>query len=252
MAHAKLHVEEHQESRHWKFWSEGLLLLGLIVVLLWFDRGIALLEPIVGPPVSNVQLWNLQELFLQHLTIVAIATTASFLMAFGLASIVHITRFESLKSNLLSLCGFGETFPTAAIIALLVPLMGYGMESVVIALFIYGLMPIFTNTIQGLESVPKQISEAADGMGLTPLQKYFTVELKLGRPFVLGGVRLSLIVNIAAATIGAVVGAGGLGMPIMSGIRIYDPILIMKGALPLILLALLVDGLFRKLEKQVY
>lgn len=226
--------------------------MALIAVLFWFDKGTALLAPIIGPPVSNVQLWNLQELFLQHLTIVAIATAGSFLMAFGLASVVHIGRFDALKSNLLSLCGFGETFPTAAIIALLVPLMGYGMESVVIALFIYGLMPIFTNTIEGLESVPKQIGEAADGMGLTPLQKYFTVELKLGKPYILAGVRLSLIVNIAAATIGAVVGAGGLGMPIMSGIRIYDPILIMKGALPVIFLALLVDGAFRKLEKHVY
>ena len=128
--------------------------------------------------------------------------------------------------------------------------MGYGMESVVIALFIYGLMPIFTNTIEGLESIPGQISEAADGMGLTPFQKYSKVELKLGMPFILAGIRISLIVNIAAATIGAVVGAGGLGMPIMSGIRIYDPILIMKGALPVILLALIVDGLFRKLERK--
>lgn len=230
--------------------SEVLLLVLLVVVVLYFDQGVALLKPLIGEPVSNVSQWSLEELFLQHLAITMIATASSFALAFGLGSFVHIRRLEQLKSNLLSFCGFGETFPTAALIALLVPLLGYGMESVVIALFIYGLMPIFTNTIEGLESVPRQIVEAADGMGLTPVQKYTKVELKLGMPFILAGVRISLIVNIAAATIGAVVGAGGLGMPIMSGIRIYDPILIMKGALPVILLALIVDGLFRKLEKQ--
>jgi osmoprotectant transport system permease protein len=231
------------------FQTEAVLLVLLFITVFWFDQGVSLLKPLIGTPKSNVSVWNLAELFSQHVTIVAIATSASFLLAFGLGSWVHIKRYDQLKSNLLSFSGFGETFPTAALIALLVPLLGYGMESVVIALFVYGLMPIFTNTIEGLESIPKQISEAADGMGLTPVQKFGYVELKMGMPFILAGVRISLIVNIAAATIGAVVGAGGLGMPIMSGIRIYDPILIMKGALPVILLALLVDGALRKLEK---
>lgn len=229
--------------------TEAFLLGFLFVTVLWFDQLVSLLKPLVGTPKSNVSVWNLGELFFQHIAIVVVATSASLILAFGLASWVHIKRYDQLKSNLLSFCGFGETFPTAALIALLVPLLGYGMESVVIALFVYGLMPIFTNTIEGLESIPKQIGEAADGMGLTPLQKYFHVELKMGMPYILAGIRISLIVNIAAATIGAVVGAGGLGMPIMSGIRIYDPILIAKGALPVILLALLVDGLFRKMEK---
>jgi len=231
------------------FQTEVALLALLFITVFWFDQGVAILKPLIGAPKSNVSVWNLAELFTQHVIIVAIATSASFILAFGLGSWVHIRRYSQLKSNLLSLCGFGETFPTAALIALLVPLLGYGMESVVIALFVYGLMPIFTNTMEGLESIPKQISEAADGMGLTPAQKYSTVELKMGMPYILSGVRISLIVNIAAATIGAIVGAGGLGMPIMSGIRIYDPILIMKGALPVILLALLVDGFLRKLEK---
>jgi len=229
--------------------TEMALLVLLFVTVFWFDQLVAILKPLIGTPKSNVSVWNLGELFFQHMAIVTIATSASLILAFGLGSWVHIKRFDQLKSNLLSFCGFGETFPTAALIALLVPLLGYGMESVVIALFVYGLMPIFTNTIEGLESIPKQIGEAADGMGLTPIQKYGYVELKMGMPYILTGIRISLIVNIAAATIGAVVGAGGLGMPIMSGIRIYDPILIMKGALPVILLALLVDGLFRKMEK---
>lgn len=244
----KLELKRSGKPNSRSFKSEMVLLGLLILVVFWFDQGVSLLEPWIGKPISNVQLWDLKQLFLQHLAIVAVATTGSFLLAFGLGSIVHIGRLNQMKSNLLSFCGFGETFPTAAIIALLVPLLGYGMESVVIALFIYGLMPIFTNTIEGLESVPKQISEAADGMGLTAVQKYRIVELKMGRSYILAGIRISLIVNIAAATIGAVVGAGGLGMPIMSGIRIFDPILIMKGALPVILLALLVDGFFRKLE----
>ncbi|NCB41947.1 MAG: ABC transporter permease [Clostridia bacterium] len=245
----KILIKNNRKNKTFSYMSETILFVLLFITVFWFDQGVAFLEPLIGTPKSNIQLWNLEELFLQHVSIVIMATTASLIVAFGLGSWVHVSRFEQLKSNLLSFCGFGETFPTAAIIALLVPLLGYGMESVVIALFIYGLMPIFTNTVEGLESIPKKIGEAADGMGLTPIQKYRTVELKMGLPFILTGIRISLIVNIAAATIGAVVGAGGLGMPIMSGLRIYDPILIMRGALPVILLALLVDGFFRKLEE---
>jgi len=137
--------------------SEAVLIVFLFMTVLWFDQGVAILEPLIGKTKTNLQGWNLQELFFQHVGIVVMATTASFVLAFGLGSWVHIRRLEQLKSNLLSFCGFGETFPTAALIALLVPLLGYGMESVVIALLIYGLMPIFTNTVEGLESIPKQI-----------------------------------------------------------------------------------------------
>lgn len=233
------------------FWSGQALLLALLVFsVLEFDRLARWLAPLIGKTPPRLEVWSLPELFVQHMAIVALASGSAFVLAFGLACLVHIRRMENLKRTLVSLCGFGVTFPTAALIALAVPLLGYGRESVVLALFIYGLMPVFVNTIEGLESTPPEIRQAADGMGFSPWQRFLRIEFPLGLPMVLAGLRVSLIISIAAASIGAIVGAGGLGMPIISGIRIFEPVLILKGALPLTLLALLVDSIMRRLENR--
>lgn len=233
------------------FWTWQLVLLGFLgFAVLEFDLLASWLSPWIGSPPGRLEVWSLPELFAQHLLIVALASGASFVLAFGLASMVHVLRLGHLRRSLVSLCGFGVTFPTAALIALAVPLLGYGRESVILALFIYGLMPVFINTLEGLEGSPPEIREAADGMGFTAWERYRRIELPLGMPLVLAGLRVSLIINIAAASIGAVVGAGGLGMPIISGIRIFEPMLILKGALPLTLLALLVDSLLRRCESR--
>jgi osmoprotectant transport system permease protein len=237
------------KARGAAFWAGQALLLAFLVFSVFeYDRLARWLAPLIGKTPPRLEVWSLPELFAQHLAIVALASGAAFILAFGLASLVHIRRMENLKRTLVSVCGFGVTFPTAALIALAVPLLGYGRESVVLALFIYGLMPVFINTIEGLESAPAEIREAADGMGFSPWERFLRIELPLGMPMVLAGLRVSLIISIAAASIGAVVGAGGLGMPIISGIRIFEPVLILKGALPLTLLALLVDSLLRRLE----
>ena len=129
-------------------------------------------------------------------------------------------------------------------------MLGYGQTPVVIALGFYGLLPILRNTIQGLDAVPGQVLLAADGMGMTPAQRLLRVQLPLAMPAILAGIRTTVIINISAATLGAAVGAGGLGVLIVNGIRSMDVTMIIKGALPVSLLALLASSLFDMLEKR--
>ena len=129
-------------------------------------------------------------------------------------------------------------------------MLGYGQTPVVIALVFYGLLPILRNTIQGLDAVPGQVLLAADGMGMTSAQRLLRVQLPLAMPAILAGIRTTVIINISASTLGAAVGAGGLGVLIVNGIRSMDVTMIIKGALPVSLLALLASSLFDMLEKR--
>ena len=105
------------------------------------------------------------------------------------------------------LAGVGQTFPPVAVLAIAVPLIGFGAWPTVVALFLYGLLPIIENAIAGLEGVPQAVREAADGMGLTPWQRLRTVELPLAAPVILAGIRVSVTIAIGTATIGSTVGA---------------------------------------------
>ncbi len=193
----------------------------------------------------------LYELAFQYLLVVAASSASAFLFAFTTGSLVHLFRAEGMKELLLTLGSFGTTFPTIAVIALLVPALGYGFKPVIVALVLYGILPILMNTIHGLEDMDEDILTAAKGLGMTDFQRFRKVELPLAMPLVIAGVRTSFIINIAAATVGSIVGAGGLGMPIVSGIRTDDPVLILKGAIPVALLALLADRLFARAERKL-
>ena len=139
----------------------------------------------------------------------------------------------------------GETLPTAAIIALSVPLMGYGNGPLLLALSIYGILPILRNTLEGLSNIARTIHEAALGLGLTPMERLTRIELPLALPNIFTGIRIATIINVSAATIGATVGAGGFGVLIVSGIRTYDPMVVIQASVPVILLALWFDRVLR-------
>lgn len=232
------------------FVKEGILLVLFLLFVFqfqWFERGLIM---VLGQPKKGVEWTPLYVLAFQYLAIVAVSSSISFAIAFSLGIMTHLFKLESLKSLMLSLANFGTTFPSIAVIALLVPIFGYGYMPVVIALVIYGILPILMNTLIGLDQVDPSIVEASIGMGMKRHEALLRVYLPIAMPVILAGVKTSLIINIAAATVGAVVGAGGLGMPIVSGIRTSEPILIIKGAFPVILLALFVDGLFNRIERK--
>lgn len=196
-------------------------------------------------------VWEpLYKMAYDYIGVVIIASLVSLAIAFVAAMFTHVYQWMQFKELMDNITDVGTTFPTIALIAILVPVMGYGFKPIIVALIIYGLLPIWTNTMKGLTEVDDKVVGAAKGMGMSPWQILLKVELPLAIPLILSGIKTTIIINIAATSIGAVVGAGGLGMPIVSGIRTNEPILIIKGAIPIALLATITDRLFYRLERK--
>ena len=186
----------------------------------------------------------------QHIALVLTSTFFSLALGITLGVLTRFKAFFEFKEPLLKAATFLQTLPSVAILALSVPLLGYGQGPVVIALVFYGLLPILRNIIQGLDAVPEEVRVSAAGMGMTPWQRLVSVEWPLALPAVLAGIKTSVIINVSAATIGAAMGAGGLGVLIVNGIRTMDVLLILKGALPVSLMAFLINSVFILMEKQ--
>jgi osmoprotectant transport system permease protein len=126
----------------------------------------------------------------------------------------------------------------------MIPLLGIGGMPAVAALFLYSLLPIVRNTYAGLHEIPMDIRESAEAIGLPPGARLMLVELPMASRVILDGVKISAVINVGTATLGALIGAGGYGQPILTGIRLDDVGLILQGAVPAALLALLVQGIF--------
>lgn len=177
-----------------------------------------------------------------HAAMVALSSALSVVLGVGLG--VFVTRpagadFYDVVSDFSSLA---QTFPPIAVFTLAVPLLGFGFEPTVLALTAYGVLPILANTVAGIRSLPEATLDSARGMGMSPLQVLLRVELPLALPVIIAGVRISVVVNVATATIGAVAGAGGLGAPIISGLVNDDPAVTLQGALLAAGLALIADA----------
>lgn len=225
-----------------------LLAVFFLLCVLRFDLIEAILTPILRRKQIFTERESLAVLALQHILLVFATSVPAVITAFSLALESSLSRSSLLRDFFLKIATLGETAPTVTLIALLVPIFGYGFLPVSIALFLYGLLPVFRSTITGLESTPLHLIDAAQGCGMTEKQTLLRIRLPFAAPMIIQGIRISLVVNIAAATIGATVGAGGLGTPIVSGIRSFDSILILKGSLPVALMALFVDSILRALE----
>ncbi|MFB9993471.1 ABC transporter permease [Deinococcus oregonensis] len=185
-------------------------------------------------------LWRLT---LTHLGLVALAT--GVVLALGVPLAVAVTRpgREALRQLAETLVGLGQTVPTFAILALAVPALGFGWQPTLLGLIVYGLVPVVSNGIAGLMSVDASALDAARGMGMTGRQRLMRVELPLSLPILLAGVRTSTVYNVGTATVGAALGAGGLGEPIINGLSQQNTALVLVGAILSALLALSLDAL---------
>ncbi len=195
-------------------------------------------------------LWQrLLERTLQHVGLVSTSLTAAILVAVPLGIIA--ARRPRLGQLLLGLTGVLQTIPSLALFVFLIPLLGIGWPPSVAALFIYSLLPIVRNTHAGLTDIPPPIRESADVIGLNPNARLRLVELPLAARSILAGIKTSAVLNVGTATLAALIGAGGYGQPILTGIRLDDTALIMQGAVPAALLALAFQGLFELGERWV-
>ena len=186
----------------------------------------------------------------QHLWLTLLATTLA--TAIGLPAGIALFRRPALARPALAIAGVFQTVPSLALFGLLIPLPligGIGARTAVVALVLYALLPILRNTITGLRAVDPAVREAALGMGMTDRQLLRMVELPLAFPVVLAGIRVAAVVSVGTATIAAAVGAGGLGTFVFRGIATLDNRLILAGALPAAVLALVVDAALGRLER---
>ena len=188
----------------------------------------------------------------QHLYLVAISTGVA--IAVGLPVGIVLTRRPRWRGPVLGLANVVQTIPSLALFGFLIPLPligGIGARTAVVALVLYGLLPIVRNTYTGITGVDAAVREAGRGMGMTDRQLLLMVDLPLGLGVILAGVRIATVVNVGTATIAAAIGAGGLGVYIFRGVAMVNDALILAGALPAALMALAADGLLGLAERRL-
>jgi len=232
----------------------NLLRLATLAVLVVFLFRPDLFEPLLKPLVqaNAPAIYNqgsLLSLTLSHLATVFAATLAATIVAVGLAILVTRPIGAEFLPLSRSLVNIGQTFPPVAVLALAVPAVGFGEKPTLIALFLYGLLPIFENAMTGLSTLPPAIVEAARGTGMTGWQRLTKVEMPLALPVVLAGIRLSVTISLATATIGSTVAAKTLGEVIIAGLQSNNLAFVLQGGLVVAVLAVLIYDAFSALER---
>ncbi len=183
----------------------------------------------------------------EHLALVGISLGLALLVALPLG--VLAARRPRLGQVVLTTTGLLQTLPSLAVFVFMIPLLGIGAKPAIAALFLYSLLPIVRNTHAGLTGIARELRETASALGLPPRTRLWRIELPLALRTILAGIKTAAVINVGTATLGALIGAGGYGQPILAGIRLDDIGLILEGAVPAAALALAVQGVFELIER---
>lgn len=225
-------------------WSIALL-VGLVF-------GMNALRPLFAAAFPELQRPVFEQdsflaLTVAHVALVALSSAASIVI--GVAAGVFITRASGREFRPLveSIVAMGQTVPPVAVLAVAVPLIGFGEWPALIALALYGLLPIVQGTVAGIESVPASAREAAAGLGMSGARILTRIEVPLAMPVIVAGIRTSAIINIGTAALAATVGAKSLGTPIIVGLSGFNTAYILQGAVLVGLLAVVTDLCFDRL-----
>lgn len=189
------------------------------------------------------------DAFLQHVYLSFVSLLIGILISLPLG--MFVARHRKFAEPIIGVTAILQTIPSLALFGFLVPLIGIGSKTALIALIIYALLPILRNTYAGLTSVDQSVIEAGKGMGLTPNQILFKIEFPLALPFIMAGIRTATVLTVGIATLATFVGAGGLGDIIYRGLQSYNNTLVLAGAIPVALLAIFFDFGLKILEKKV-
>ena len=182
-----------------------------------------------------------------HIQLVFFSMIIATILAVTLGIVV--TRVPWLKTIVLGGTGVLQTVPSLALLGFMIPIFGIGVKTAIAALFLYSLLPIMRNTYTGIKDVDAATIEAARGMGMTSMQILFKVELPLAIPVIMAGIRTAAVINVGNATLAAFIGAGGLGDFIFLGITRGIDGLILLGAIPATLLAIILETFFSAVER---
>jgi osmoprotectant transport system permease protein len=187
--------------------------------------------------------------FQEHVLLSGIAMLLAILIAVPLG--IWLTRNKKLAELIIGVAAIIQTIPSLALLGFMLPIFGIGKVPAIIALTLYALLPILRNTYTGILGVDPALVDAGRGMGMTSRQILFMVELPLTLPIIMAGVRTATVLTIGVAALATFIGAGGLGDLIDRGLRVADKNLILIGAIPAAILAILFDLFLRKLEEKV-
>ena len=182
-----------------------------------------------------------------HIQLVFFSMIIATILAVALG--ILVTRVPALKTIILGGTGVLQTVPSLALLGFMIPIFGIGVKTAIAALFLYSLLPIMRNTYTGIKDVDAATIEAAKGMGMTSMQILFRVELPLAIPVIMAGIRTAAVINVGNATLAAFIGAGGLGDFIFLGITRGIDGLILLGAIPATLLAIVLETFFSAVER---
>jgi osmoprotectant transport system permease protein len=246
---AELPLEQKRTASYWPFAS--LLALFSITIL-----SMPLMAPLFhwlfpDLPRPLYTRASFFELTLAHCELVFASTFVAACLGIGTG--LYVTR-EGGKEFLPlagALAAIGQTFPPVAVLALAIPLLGYGAAPALVALVLYSTLPILEATIAGLHAVPRAPRDAALGLGFSPMGLLWRIDLPLAAPFIFAGLRNATIINIGTATISSSAGALSLGSPIIEGLSASNPAYVIQGAIVVSLLAVVVDRAFETLEQRL-
>ena len=225
----------------------------------WLAAGGALAVALAALAVSNPGLLaelstygpDLAVLGRQHLYLVAVSAGLAVLTGVPLGVLLSRERLTGSAEWVMQILNVGSTVPTLAVLALSMGLLGIGTPPALFALWLATLLPIVRNAYAGLRGVPPALVEAATGMGMTAAQRLLRVELPYAAPVLFAGVRTAVTVNVATAPLASLIGGGGLGDLIFTGIQLYDPAMMLAGAIATALLALAADGVLAWVQRLV-
>lgn len=229
------------------------LLPWMLLALVGLTWGMPLLKPLFAAafPTLDRPMYeqdSFTALMGAHIGLVAVSSAVSVLL--GWAAGVFATRpaGRAFRPLIETVVAMGQTVPPVAVLAVAAPLIGFGETPALIALALYGLLPVVQQTLAGLSSVSPGVLEAATGLGMTPTQRLWRVEWPLAWPVILSGVRTSVVINIGTAAIASTVGAKTLGSPIIIGLSGFNTAYVLQGAVLVGLLAVVVDLGFERLS----
>ncbi len=229
--------------------AQGVLLVLLGTFLLTPQSFAELFRPFAPGDTAPIYAQTpLLTLTVNHLLLVAGATLAASVLAIGFAVAATRPAGRDVLPFARAVANLGQTFPPVAVLALAVPVFGFGPVPTLVALVLYGLLPIFETSLTGLEGLDPALMDAARGLGLTDRQRLVQVELPLALPMILSGIRLTAVIGLATATIGSTVAASTLGEVIISGLLTGNTAFVLQGGLVVSALAILIDAGLRALE----
>ncbi len=226
-----------------------LVLVSLVTYLPHSQPLFASLFPTLERPVYQQEPFA--QLVWQHCKLVGLSSLAAVVV--GTAAGVFVTRTagQAFSPVVQALVSMGQTFPPVAVLAVAVPIVGFGELPALFALALYGLLPVLQATVAGLKAIPVAVRQSANGMGMSAWQRFWQVEMPLALPVWISGVRTSVIINIGTAAIASTVGAKTLGSPIIVGLSGFNTAYVLQGALLVGMLAIVVDMIFERLARWV-